>query len=124
MVYRWLAAGVIAVHLLYLLYLVAGGFVAWRWPRTFALHLLTVLWACLSVFAHVPCPLTWLQDELRVAGGQPTLAHNFIDTYVRGVFFPANHLVLTQVLVATAVLVSWVGLAVIRSAHRGARVAG
>ncbi|MGH3509775.1 MAG: DUF2784 domain-containing protein [Nocardioidaceae bacterium] len=109
--YRWLAVGVIGLHFGYLAYLIAGGFVAWRWPRTIWLHLAAVVWAMLSVGLHVKCPLTWLQNQLRTLGDRPPLATNFIGTYVRGVFYPAHHETLTQVAVACVIVVSWAGLA-------------
>ena len=33
MLHRLLADGVMATHFGYLVYLVVGGFLAWRWPR-------------------------------------------------------------------------------------------
>jgi hypothetical protein len=34
----------------------------------------------LVVIAHAPCPLTWLQNELRRHGGQPRLRVSFLDS--------------------------------------------
>lgn len=118
LLYRWLAVVVIGLHFGYLAYLIAGGFVAWRWPRSFWLHLAAVVWALLSVGVHVRCPLTWLQNQLRTLGGQRPLATNFIDTYVRGVFYPARHESLTQLVVGSVILLSWLGLAFGRLAAR------
>jgi hypothetical protein len=111
MVYRWLALAVIGLHFAYLAYLVTGGFLAWRWPRTFALHLVAVVWGALIIVTEVTCPMTWLQNSLRTRGGEPELDLSFIDTYVRGVFFPADHEVAARVLVALVIAVSWLRLA-------------
>ena len=111
MVYRWLALAVIGLHFAYLAYLVTGGFLAWRWPRTFALHLVAVVWGALIIVTEVTCPMTWLQNSLRTRGGEPELDLSFIDTYVRGVFFPADHEVAARVLVAIVIAVSWLRLA-------------
>ena len=111
MVYQWLAMAVVLLHFGYLAYLVAGGYLAWRWPRTLALHLVAVVWAVLIVVTEVTCPLTWLQNGLRTRAGQPELELSFIDTYVGGVFFPADHEVAARLLVALLVAVSWFGLA-------------
>ena len=99
-----------------------GGYLAWRWPRTFALHLLAVVWGALIVVTEVTCPMTWLQNTLRTRGGQPELDLSFIDTYVRGVFFPADHEIAARVIVAVVIAVSWLGFAS-RSAHSSTRVA-
>ena len=107
MVYRWLAVAMVALHLGYLAYLVVGGFLAWRWQRTLALHMVAVTWGVLIVLTEAPCPLTWLQNALRTRGGQPELHASFIDTYVSGVFYPAEHEVIARSLVALVVAISW-----------------
>ena len=122
MVYRWLALAVIALHFGYLAHLVAGGYLAWRWPRTFALHMVAVTWGVLIIVTEVTCPMTWLQNTLRTRGGEPELTMSFVDTYLRGVLFPADHEVAARVLVALVVSLSWLGFAS-RSAHAAARVA-
>ena len=111
MVYQWLALAVIVLHFGYLAYLVAGGYLAWRWPRTFALHLMAVMWGALIIVTEVTCPLTFLQNTLRVRAGQPELDVSFIDTYVGGVFFPADQEVAARVVVALVIAVSWLGVA-------------
>jgi len=108
--YRWLAVAVIGLHLGYLAYLVAGGYLAWRWPRTFALHLIAVAWGLLIIATKAPCPVTWLQNTLRARGGQRALDMSFVDTYVRGVFYPAGHETATRALVAVVIAVSWLRL--------------
>ena len=110
MAYRWLALAVIGLHFGYLAYLVAGGFLAWRWPRTLALHLIAVTWGVLIIGTKVPCPLIWLQNALRTRGGQRELGTSFVDAYVRGVFYPADHEVTARALVAVVIAVSWLGL--------------
>ncbi len=119
MLYRWLALAVAGLHFTYLAYLLFGGFLAWRWPRTVAVHLLVVAWAAFTLATRAPCPLTGLQDSLRELGGQPELGTTFINTYVRGVFYPADHERAAQALVGLLILASWVGLAA-RSAKRTA----
>jgi hypothetical protein len=122
MSYRWLAIAVIGLHFGYLAYLVAGGYLAWRWPLSLVLHLIAVAWGVLVIVTKAPCPLTWLQNTLRELGGERTLDMSFIDTYVRGVFFPADHEVAARALVALIVAVSWIGLPV-RRAHASKRAA-
>jgi uncharacterized protein DUF2784 len=109
--YRLLADGVAGVHYAYLAYLLVGGFVAWRWPRTIALHAFAAVWAVLIIAAPVPCPLTAAQNALRERGGQPLLRDSFIDTYIRGTFYPAAHQTETRFVVAGIVAASWLGLA-------------
>jgi hypothetical protein len=109
--YGWLALGVAGIHLAYLIYLLAGGYLAWRWPASVLAHLGAVGWAVLGVAFALPCPLTAAQNALRARAGQPALAGGFLDTYLRGVLYPADHQAAVQVAVAALVGVSWIGLA-------------
>lgn len=118
MVYRWLALAVAGLHFAYLAYLLFGGYLAWRWPRTITVHLLVVAWAAFTLATQVPCPLTRVQDALRELGGQRELRSTFINVYVRGVFYPADHERAAQALVGLLVLVSWLGLAARRRTAR------
>jgi len=110
MLYSWLAVAVAGLHWAFLGYLVTGGYLAWRWPRSVVLHILVASWAFLVVAASLPCPLTAAQNWLRHRAAEPALTHSFLNTYVRGVFYPANHDQVVQALVALVVLASWTGL--------------
>jgi hypothetical protein len=110
MLYSWLAVAVAGLHFAFLAYLVTGGYLAWRWPRSLALHILAASWGFVVVAASLPCPLTAAQNWLRHRAQQPGLASSFLDTYVRGVFYPADHDRVVQALVALVVLASWTGL--------------
>jgi hypothetical protein len=116
--YRVLADVVVAAHYAFLAFVAVGGFIAWRWPRVLPLHLVAVGWGVVVVAAHLPCPLTALQNNLRERGGLPPLHASFIDTYIRGTFYPANGAVIAWLLIAALVAVSWIGL--IRKHRRGA----
>ncbi|MBA2770195.1 MAG: DUF2784 domain-containing protein [Sporichthyaceae bacterium] len=84
--------------------------------------MVAVTWGVLIIVTEVTCPMTWLQNTLRTRGGEPELTMSFVDTYLRGVLFPADHEVAARVLVALVVALSWLGFAS-RSAHAAARVA-
>lgn len=121
MLFRWLALAVVGVHAAYLVYIVVGGFLAWRLPRTFLVHVVASGWAFVVVAASWTCPLTTLQNLLRVRGGQPALGETFLDTYVRDVIYPTEYQTAVYVAVAVAVAISWVGFAYLR--RRGRRAA-
>lgn len=110
-VWRALIDLVVALHYGFLVYLVIGGFVAWRWPRTIGLHVLAAVWAALIVTTHVPCPLTAAQNNFRERAGLQPLSDSFINLYVKGTLYPDGRQSLSQVLVGLVVLVSWVGFA-------------
>jgi hypothetical protein len=105
--WRLLADGVALLHGVFVAYVVAGGLVALRHPRTLPLHVAAALWGLLVIAASVRCPLTTAEDRLRVLGGREPLPGGFIDRYVEGVLYPASLTPLVQALAAVVVLGSW-----------------
>ena len=113
--WRGLADLVVGVHYAYMAYLVVGGFLAWRWRRTIWLHVAAAVWAMLIIVTKVPCPLTALQNHFRENAGQRPLSASFIDTYIRGTFYPADQQTLARIVIAVVVVSSWIGYLRLRS---------
>ncbi len=107
----------VAVHYGVMAYIVFGGFLVWRWRWTLPIHVLAIVWAVISLVVAVECPLTWLENYFRHLGGLPPLQGGFIDTYITGVLYPSNAVLVVQVIVGVIVVVSWVGIA-LRSPRR------
>jgi hypothetical protein len=100
----------VAVHYLVMGYIVFGGFLVWRWRWTLPIHVLAIAWAVFSLLVPVTCPLTWLENYFRHQGGVPPLRGGFIDTYITGVLYPTNAVLLVQVIVGLIVVASWMGI--------------
>ncbi len=115
MAYKLLADATVMVHFAFLAYVVAGGFLAWRWPPAIWPHLLAAGWGLSTLVFRLDCPLTWLEDWARRRAGGSGLSHGFIDTYLTGIVYPERYTGLLQVLAAVAVAVSWVA-ALLRAA--------
>jgi hypothetical protein len=114
-VYSVLVAVTVAVHCGFIAYLVLGGFVACRWPRTFGVHAVAVLWGLGSVALGLPCPLTDLERWARARAEMPPLpSQGFIAHYITGVLYPAGWESTVQVAMFAVVLASWVLLVVRR----------
>jgi hypothetical protein len=107
-VYDVLLDAILALHFGYIAFLVLGGFLAWRWPRAFWLHLVASIWAILIVVSWVDCPLTWAENWTRRQTGKPQVT-GFIDQYLTGVIYPPQYLTQVRLAVAFVVLVSWIG---------------
>jgi hypothetical protein len=117
------ARAVMLLHFGFLAYVAGGGFLAWRWRRTIALHVAAVAWGTASVLAGLPCPLTALEATFRDrAGAPPLVPGGFIDHYLEGVVFPERYTPVVLVAVAGLVLTSWSGLR--RSGHVAGRSSG
>ncbi len=105
--YRFLVTAILAVHFAFLVYVVAGGFLAIRWPRLFWPHLAAAAWGLLVVLVPVTCPLTWAENWARQRAGEHALTRGFIDRYIEGVIYPARYTRLIDALVALVVAGSW-----------------
>jgi uncharacterized membrane protein len=110
MLYGLLADLTVIVHLGFIAFVAAGGFLAWRWPRSLWLHAPAIIYALVIVTVGFDCPLTPLEKHLRHAAGQAGYAEGFVDHYLTGVLYPDRLLVLAQALVASAIVVSYAGL--------------
>jgi hypothetical protein len=110
MVYRWLATAALVLHFGYMAYLVLGGFVAWRWPRTIWLHLVAVGWGLLIVAGRVDCPLTYVENWGRERAGLTRLSQGFVDRFLDNVIYPAQYVNVARLAVAVVVGVGWAGV--------------
>jgi hypothetical protein len=111
--YRVLATAVLVVHFTYLAYVVFGGFLAWRWPRTFWLHLAACAWGLAVIGAlgmNLDCPLTWLENWARAQAGDPELTKGFVDRFFEGALYPPQYTGLLQFLAGATVFFSWLGV--------------
>ena len=106
-----MAQAVVAVHFAFLGFVIAGGFFAWRWRRVLWAHLAACTWAiAILTVPGLICPLTRTENWARVRGGLHPYVTGFIDHHIEGSLYPAAFTPFVQVLVALAVLASWVGL--------------
>jgi Protein of Unknown function (DUF2784) len=85
--YRVLADLVLAVHVAFVAFAIAGGLLALRWRWLPWLHVPAVLWGAVVEFTGWVCPLTPLENWLRRAGGSTGYSGTFIDHYVSPVLY-------------------------------------
>jgi hypothetical protein len=108
--YRLAADATAVTHFAFVAYVVVGGFLAWRFPRTIWLHLLAVCWGFGTIVVGFDCPLTHLENWAREHADRARLpSSGFIDHYLTGVIYPEHALGLVRALVAALVVASWIG---------------
>jgi hypothetical protein len=90
MIFRWLADLVVGLHLLFVAFVVLGGLLALRWPRAAWIHLPAALWGAVVEYAGWICPLTPLEQWLRLRSGQAGYSGGFIDHYLLPILYPAG----------------------------------
>ncbi|HEX5110255.1 MAG TPA: DUF2784 domain-containing protein [Vicinamibacterales bacterium] len=87
-VFAALAAGVVLAHVAFVVFAVLGGFLATARPWVALLHLPCVAWAAWVEFSGTICPLTPLEQALRVRAGLAPYAGDFIARYVFPLLYP------------------------------------
>ena len=90
MAYRILADLVVGLHALFVVFVVAGGLLALRWPWVAAAHLPAAVWGALIEFRGWVCPLTPLEKSLRAAAGEAGYQGGFIEHYLLPAMYPAG----------------------------------
>ena len=90
MFYTLTADAIVVLHLAFVIFVVAGGLLVFRWRRVALLHLPAVVWAVLLEFNGWLCPLTPLELRLRASGGQAGYGGGFIEHYILPVLYPAE----------------------------------
>lgn len=121
MVYRAIDTLTATAHYAFVMYVVFGGFLAWRWRRTIVVHFFAVAWGAASVLIGFDCPLTAVENWARRRAGESSLNGGFIAHYITGVLYPADALTAMRILAAVTVAVSWAGYLWLgrRTRHRG-----
>ena len=90
MFYSLAADAVLVLHLLFILFAVAGGLLLFRRRWLFVLHLPAVVWAVLIEWRGWICPLTPLENYLRHKARQEPYEGGFIEQYLLPVIYPAE----------------------------------
>ena len=85
-----LADVVVALHFLFVLFVVLGGLLVLRWPRTTWFHLPAVIWGIWIELSGRICPLTPLENALRSRAGEATYRGSFIEHYILPVLYPSG----------------------------------
>jgi hypothetical protein len=103
--YRLLANAVVGFHGLFILFVLFGGFLTWRWRWVAALHIPCAVWGILIEYQGRICPLTPLENTLRAKAGQRGYSGGFVEHYLLPAIYPAGLTPRIQVVLGTFVLV-------------------
>jgi hypothetical protein len=105
---RVLVGAVVAAHFGFIGYVALGGLLAWRWPRTVAVHVVAVAWGFSTLAFGLACPLTEVENAVRARAGLPLLGpEGFAGHYLAY----ESHRNVVRAVFATLVLCSWLVLA-------------
>lgn len=85
---RLIADALVAVHLAFILFVVAGGLLALKRRAWAAVHLPAVAWGAWTEFTGTICPLTPWENALRREAGDAGYAGGFVEHYVIPLIYP------------------------------------
>lgn len=89
MAYDLLADLVVLIHFLFVLFSLLGALLVMRWRKMMWLHLPAALWAAGIEFSGTICPLTPLENWLRIRGGGSGYAGGFVGHYLLPLLYPS-----------------------------------
>jgi len=81
---------VVALHLAFVVFAALGGMLAWRRLAYAWVHLPALAWAGFVEFSGTICPLTPLENRLRVRAGEAGYPGSFVEHYLMPVLYPAG----------------------------------
>jgi hypothetical protein len=113
----------VLIHFGFILFVFLGGLLVWRWPRVMWLHLPAMAWGAAIEFVGFICPLTPLENRLRMAAGADVYAGGFVERYIMPVVYPegldrSTQLVLGALVIAMNLVIY--GIFVVRHKRRRA----
>jgi Protein of Unknown function (DUF2784) len=82
MLYAPAADLVVVLHLAFIVFVLAGGYMAWRWPRLAWAHIPALAIVATLFALSADCPLTDLEKYLRREAGQSAYQDGFVAHYL------------------------------------------
>jgi hypothetical protein len=97
---------IVTLHAAFALFVALGALFAFRWRRVMWVHLPAAAWGVLIEFSGWVCPLTPLENALRLHAGEAAYTGDFVQHYVVPVLYPATLTRETQLAIGSAALLA------------------
>ena len=126
MIDRVAADAVVALHLAFIAFVLFGGILAWRDLRFAWVHLPAVAWGAYAELTGSLCPLTPLENALRVRAGQAGYEGGFVEQYLLPIIYqdglsPAHQRWIGVIVIDVNVAVYAAAMAIARRRATGRR---
>jgi hypothetical protein len=110
MLFRWAADGVLLLHFAFIVFALLGATMAvwWRWVPL--VQLPAAAWALFIELTGRICPLTYLENYLRIKADQTGYTESFVEHYLLGIVYPGDLTKETQLALALVVIVTNVAI--------------
>jgi hypothetical protein len=90
MLFRLAADAVLLAHLAFILFALLGAAIAARWRWILVVHLPAAAWGFYVELTGRICPLTYLENYLRIEAGQSAYSESFVEHYLISIIYPAG----------------------------------
>ncbi|MDH3707740.1 MAG: DUF2784 domain-containing protein [Acidimicrobiia bacterium] len=104
MTWRLAADAVLVLHLSFVVFVVLGGVLTWRWPRLALVHLPVAVYGVVIQLVGFRCPLTPLEKALRRRAGDEGYDEGFVEHYIVPVLYPGEFTAGVKLVLALLVL--------------------
>src|SRR5438093_13629771 len=79
---------IVLLHFAFVLFVLFGGLLTVKWPRVVWIHGPALLWGCIVEFTGTVCPLTPLENHLRMQGGEFGYEGDFVSRWLLPILYP------------------------------------
>lgn len=86
--YLFLSNLVLTIHLAFVIFVLFGGLLVWKWRKIAWVHLPAAVWGSTVEFSGWTCPLTLLENWLREQAGETGYHAGFVSEYLLPVLYP------------------------------------
>ena len=101
-----IAANIIVIlHLAFVVFVVMGGLLVIKRRWIAFMHLPAAVWGALIEFRGWLCPLTPLEQKLRLLAGQRGYEGDFIEHYILPILYPSGLTHETQIILGISVII-------------------
>lgn len=110
MLYQLVADFIVLLHFAFIVFVLAGGLLVFKWRWVIWLHVPAATWGALIAMVGWICPLTPIENSLRQASSGEVYAGGFIDRYLAPLIYPAGFT--DEIATATGIVVIAINLLV------------
>jgi Protein of Unknown function (DUF2784) len=86
--YSLLADLIVLLHFAFVLFVLFGGLLTVKWPLMIWIHGPALAWGSIVEFTGVGCPLTPLENRLRMRAGEAGYQGDFLNQWLLPVLYP------------------------------------
>jgi len=96
---------IVLIHFCFILFVIFGGLLVLKWRKIIWLHLPAAVWGTLIEFFGWICPLTILENQLRLDNNGGAYTTGFIEHYIIPLIYPEGLTPEIQIILGIAVIV-------------------